>query len=301
MKKFLPKIKIFTLITVCVAFFIAFFCLYSKKPSANSINENIALTVWQIDSFEGGKGSRAEYLQNLGNNFGKNENCYITVVSLSAESARLNLSNGNIPDIISYGAGMFGVEGYINDFTVWCRGSYCLLTLDNSSDFSDTSGENTVVNKGKDNYSDVAALFCGLQNAKFESSTSAYVKLINGDCKYLLGTQRDIFRLKTRGVTFSVKPVTTFNDLYQNISKTTNCANVTYAQKFIDYVVSKKAEISRIGMYCDGVKLYDDELSVCESSNYEYTIKYPINEEMKSSIKRGVTLGDINILKELLK
>ena len=287
---------------VCAAFFISFICLYCKKDSAKAVKkENIALTVWQIDSFEGGKGSRADYLQSVGNEFGKREDCYINVVSLSAEAARLNLSNGNVPDIVSYGAGMYGLESYVRDFAVWCRGNYCLLSLDTDCNFSDVNAENTVINSGKDNFTGVAALFSGVQNGKFESPTSAYVKLINGDYKYLLGTQRDVFRLKTRNVGFSIKPVTAFNDLYQNISKTTECADNAYAQKYIDYLLSKKDKLNKIGMLSDGSKLYDDEMSECENLNFEYKLTYPISKEMKSNLEKCVSLGDINMIKELLK
>ena len=288
---------------VCAAFFIAFACIYSKRESANAVNndENTALTVWQIDSFEGGKGSRAEFLQRIGNEFSKKQDCYINVVSLSADAARLNLANGNIPDIVSYGAGMYGMESYVSDFAVWCRGSYCMLTLDTNCDFADINAENTVINSGKDNCSAVAALFCGVNNGKFESPTAAYVKLINGEYKYLLGTQRDIYRLKTRNVAFSVKPITEFNDLYQNISKTTKCTNNLFAQKYIDYLLSKSGELNKIGMFGDDKKLYDDEMSECENITYEYRITYPINEGMKADLEKCVSLGDINMLKELLK
>ena len=297
----MSKIRIYALMAVCAAFFISFLCLYFKKESVKAINEDTALTVWQIDSFEGGKGSRAEFLQSIGNDFSKKENCYINVVSLSAEAARLNLSNGNVPDVVSYGAGMYGIESYVNGFSVWCRGGYCLLTLDTNCDFSDVAAENTVINKGKDNFSGVTALFCGVQSGKFESSTSAYVKLINGEYKYLLGTQRDIFRLKTRNVAFSVKAITAFNDLYQNISITTKCTDNQCAQRYIDCVLSKTNELNKIGMFGDGAKLYDDEMSACENVTFEYKITYPLNEAMKANIEKCVSLGDINMLKELLK
>ena len=297
----MAKIRIYSFMAVCIVFFISFLCLYHKKDSVNAVNENTALNIWQIDSFEGGRGSRADYLQNLGNDFSKFENCYINVVSLSGEAARLNLANGNIPDIMSYGAGIYGIESYVKDYTTWCRGLYCLLTLDTNSDFSDVTAENTVINKGKDNYSNIVALFTGLQNSKFENSTAAYVKLINGEFKYLLGTQRDIFRLKTRNTTFNVKPITIFNDLYQNISITTHCSNNVYAQKYIDYVISKSNELKKIGMFGDGEKLYDDEMSICENLTFEYKITYPINEAMKSNLEKCASLGDINMLKEVLK
>ena len=42
---------------------------FSQTDSEKKENKAVALTLWQIDSFEGGKGSRAEYLQSLANNY----------------------------------------------------------------------------------------------------------------------------------------------------------------------------------------------------------------------------------------
>ena len=301
MIKKLYKFKAVAFIAVCIAFFISFICLYCKKENAKAVNESTALVIWQIDSFEGGTGSRTGYLQSVGNEFSKRENCYINVVSLSADAARLNLSEGNIPDIVSYGVGTCGIERYIKNYKVWCRGCYCLITLDANSDFSDVNAENTVINEGRDNFAGAAALLCGLQDARFESPTAGYVKLINGEYKYLLGTQRDVFRLKTRDVAFSVKALTEFNDLYQNISITSDCKNAVYAQKYIDYLSAKKSELKKIGLFYDGVKLYDDEMSKCENISFEYKITYPINEDLKIGINASVSHGDINMLKDLLK
>lgn len=222
-------------------------------------------------------------------------------MSVTSDAARLNLSQGIVPDIISYGAGMYGIESYVSEFTAWCNGSYCLLTLDSNSDFSDLNSDNTVINRGKDNFSGAAALFCGMENCKYENATTAYVKLINGDYKYLLGTQRDIFRLKTRNVNFKIKPITEFNDLYQNISITNKCGNRNYAREFIKFLLSKQSNISKIGLFSEGINLYDDELKDCENIKYEYKITYPINKATKDDIEKAISLGDINMLKELLK
>lgn len=301
MLKKLSLIRKIAFASVCIAFIISFICLCVKNESVKAVKENSVLSVWQIDSFEGGKGSRADYLKTVGKEFNKKENCYVNVVSLSAEAARLNLSNGTIPDIISYGAGTYGVESYVKNYSVWCRGGYCLLTLDGNADFTDATADNTVINGGKENFASAAALFCGLQGAKVESPTSAYVKLINGDYKYLLGSQRDAFRLKTRGVAFAVKPVTEFNDLYQIISVTVSCKNTGFVQRYIDFLLSKNNGLDKIGMFSDGVKLYDDELAAFENLVFDRKITYPISQGMKAEIEKSVSLGDINILKELLK
>ncbi|MDE6598046.1 MAG: hypothetical protein K2K60_05365 [Clostridia bacterium] len=261
------------------------------------------LNVWQIDSFEGGKGSRAAYLQNIGNEFSENSGCYVTVTSITATAARENLKSGNVPDLISYGAGTHGIESYIvgkTPYFCWCNGGYCVLTTTEGADFSDISAENTVINAGTDNLAEVCALFCGLNGADVEKPTGAYVKLINGKYKYLLGTQRDIYRLKTRGVAFAVKPVTEFNDLYQNISITSkNKAKI--AQNFIAFLLKKRETVNKLGLITDGVKLYDDEMSVMEGLTYNYTLKATVSENTKTEINSAFNDGDIKKLKPLFK
>lgn len=97
---------------LCLGVLIAVPCMASTK-SDKSVAENgnkPLLTVWQIDSFEGGRGSRADYLNSLGKQFSQKYNYYVTVTSLSADAVRYNLENGIMPDAISYGAGYTGLK-----------------------------------------------------------------------------------------------------------------------------------------------------------------------------------------------
>lgn len=286
--------------TICAVVCITFLCMAFINREEVSAEEEAMLYVWQIDSFEGGKGSRADYLQKAGNNYSKNCGCYVSVVSLSAEAARLNLDSGNVPDIISYGAGMYGLENYIGGYKTWCYGGYCLLTLDTNTDFSDVCAENTVINEGKDNLVGAAALACGTQGADYEKPTGAYVKLINGNYKYLLGTQRDIYRLKTRGVNFAVKPITGFNDLYQNISVTTFCKHTKYAVSFIEYLLSVADGITKLGLITDNA-VYEDEMRLMQGISYECKLTAPVSFETRKQIENIISGGDINMLKNLLK
>ena len=98
----MPKFKIpinktkfirFLLFAICLAVIITVPIMATvKKPGKADADEMTVLTLWQIDGFEGGKGSRATYLQNIADEFSKSSGCYITVNSLSADAARLNLS-----------------------------------------------------------------------------------------------------------------------------------------------------------------------------------------------------------------
>lgn len=261
------------------------------------------LTLWQIDSFEGGRGSRAEYLRSLAQDFAKSANVYIEVTALSSDAARTNISAGVVPDIISYGAGFYGIESLVSEGygKAWCRGAYCLIAL-SGTDFSSVSTANTVINEGKDNLVSVAALFSGLQGADYAAPTSAYVSLISGEYEFLLGTQRDVIRLQTRGESFEVKPLTEFNDLYQYISVLTRDGEkAAVAEEYINYVLSHGESLTRIGMLCDGETLYSDEMHALEGVYFSYTIPAVASSGAVDEIKKAARSGDINLLKSLLK
>ena len=261
------------------------------------------LTLWQIDSFEGGRGSRAEYLRSLAQDFAKSANVYIEVTALSSDAARTNISAGVVPDIISYGAGFYGIESLVSEGygKAWCRGAYCLIAL-SGTEFSSVSTANTVINEGKDNLVSVAALFSGLQGADYAAPTSAYVSLISGEYEFLLGTQRDVIRLQTRGESFEVKPLPEFNDLYQYISVLTRDGEkAAVAEEYINYVLSHGESLTRIGMLCDGETLYSDEMHALEGVDFSYTVPAVASSGAVAEIKRAARSGDINLLKSLLK
>ena len=261
------------------------------------------LTLWQIDSFEGGRGSRAEYLRSLAQDFAKAANVYIEVTALSSDAARTNISAGVVPDIISYGAGFYGIESLVLEGygKAWCRGAYCLIAL-SGTDFSSVSTANTVINEGKDNLVSAAALFSGLQGANYAAPTSAYVSLISGEYDFLLGTQRDVIRLQTRGESFEVKPLTEFNDLYQYISVLTRDGEkAAVAEEYINYVLSHGESLTRIGMLCDCETLYSDEMHALEGVDFSYTIPAVASSGAVAEIKKAARSGDINLLKSLLK
>lgn len=280
----------------CVAAFVN----YAAGEEDDSLQ---VLTLWQIDSFEGGRGSRAEYLRSLAQDYAKTANVYIEVTALSSDAARTNISAGVVPDIISYGAGFYGVESLVlkGYGKAWCRGAYCLIAL-NGTEFSSVSTANTVINEGKDNLVSVAALFSGLQGADYAAPTSAYVSLISGEYDFLLGTQRDVIRLQTRGESFEVKPLPEFNDLYQYISVLTRDGEkAAVAEEYINYVLSHGESLTRIGMLCDGETLYSDEMHALEGVDFSYTIPAVASSGAVAEIKRAARSGDINLLKSLLK
>ena len=263
------------------------------------------LTLWQIDGFEGGRGSRAQYLVDKSIKMFDGHNTYLNVIPLSAAAAEENLKRGEIPDMISCSPTFNAHLQYINtaDFIckTWCYGSYCILTLDENSAFDDVNAQNTVINAGKDNLSQVAAVMCGLGGAVYENPTNAYLQLINGKYKYLLGTQRDIFRLKTRGETFSVKQVTQFNDLYQNISiMTRESKRYETCKRFIEYIEINNSDIDRIGLFSESVN-YTDEMSQLKGNQFENNLKNLCGDEFLNQIVNAAANNDANKIKNLLK
>lgn len=294
------RLKTAVCAAVCLAVAVSVPLVAFSKDSGGGNTEKSLLKIWQIDSFEGGVGSRADYLQTIGDEYSEISDCYVTVASLSAEAARLNIKNGALPDLISYGAGMYGIEDVILGWDCWCRGGYCVLTVDADADFSDMNAENTVINGGRDNLTEAAALLSGLSDCETLSPTSAYVSLLGGKYRYLFGTQRDIYRLKTRKATFTVLPVTVFNDLYQNISAVKDGANSDKAQGFIDYLLSKAADAVKLGLINDSTK-YDDEMSEMTGLDFEYKLTTPVSESYISEAKKFIASGDINSLKKLFK
>lgn len=303
----MPKKRALILIAIIILLIIAvpLLAVFRRKKAAAEGLQTLSLTVWQIDGFEGGRGSRSQYLQSIGDKCFKDEKIYLTVTALTAEAARLNLEQGNIPDIISYSAGFYGIENLINkkDFAYkcWCRGGYCFLTLSESADFCDITAENTVINMGKDNLSAVAAAFCGVGGAQSEEPTNAYLSLLNGKFKYLLGTQRDIFRLKTRNATFSVKPVTQFNDLYQNISILTN-DNAKYqcCKRFVNYLLDN-GSVGKLGLFNGDDKNVDESIRPLCGVKFEKVLNNPCGKTYIEELKSAANGGDLNKIKNLLK
>lgn len=303
----MPKKRTFILLSVIALIIIAvpLLAFFQRKTAAAENLQPQSISVWQIDGFEGGRGSRSQYLQNMGDKCFKNKKVYVTVTSLSADAARLNLQQGKIPDIISYAAGFYGIEDHINkkDFAYknWCHGGYCLLTLDENADFGDITAENTVINAGKDNLSSVAAAYCGVSGARAEVPTNAYLTLLNGKCKYLLGTQRDIFRLKMRNAAFAVKPVTQFNDLYQNISILTK-DNAKYAvcKSYVDYLLENN-DVAKLGLFYGDNKGIEEELTPLCGINFDAMLNYPCQKAYIDGIKSAAEVGDLNKIKNLLK
>ena len=86
-----------------------------------------------------------------------------------------------------------------------------------------------------------------------KSPMDAYVAFLSSSEKDgFLGTQRDIKRLQTRGVTFYAKPLVGFSDLVQYISICTDDKQrYNLCLEFLNYLIcdSVQSQLSKISMF----------------------------------------------------
>lgn len=253
--------------SLIILFCIAFTVFYGAgKISEGKSYEQPAeykgvLTLWHIETFEGGQGSRKQFLLDVASDFEKNnEGVLVMVVSHTTLSATKNMEDGIYPDMISYGTGTFfgGMKelsvnhgfngGAVGDKTYalpWCRGGYVLYSNPKLVTKDGTYGK-IVISQGNSNLP--LASLCleeGLSFSEIETKTplEAYIKFVEGKTPYFLGTQRDAVRFSNRGFTVHSKPLTAFNDLYQYISLTsTDELKLAYSEKFIDYLLSENVQ-----------------------------------------------------------
>lgn len=163
--------KIFKIIgVVLIPIYIAVFTFYvfpdiNKNAEEIEIKKTEILELWHIDMFEGGSGSRSDFLRQRAIEFEKNnENIYILVKTLSYEQLIYNLLQGYMPDLFSYGKGLANVilpeicafSGNITGFSnmiesgviedraygiPWCTGGYIIAgineyLINTSADFT---------------------------------------------------------------------------------------------------------------------------------------------------------------------
>ncbi len=268
------------------------------------------ITMWQIDSFEGGIGSRKQFLLKVSRAFEKENNgVLVMVINQTVKGAEDDIKKGNLPDIISYGCGIdvcgYGkinpnntvLGGMVGDScyaTAWCRGGYVLIANPNivkNEVFEQDCYSEITVSQGEYTQPITGLLFEGIKAQKVTvmQPMDAYVKFVSGKTPYLLGTQRDINRLTNRGMEFIAKPLTQFNDLFQYVSVTsTDQTKRYYAEEFVKFLVDERVQtqLNTIGML---------------SAFYDVENQTPTLNEMQK-IKESVTVSaftDKNVIKEM--
>lgn len=234
--------------------------LYPDGKSASGEEEQKRIVrVWNVDTFEGGRGSRTAFLKRVANTV-KKSGVYYLVSDYTVEGAEAAFAKGDAPDVLSFGVGFSLAEARSLPLSrsfaggetergclayPWCRGGYALYSL---TDGFEEAGK-TVISLGRGNLPEVAAALAGI-DGEYAESLTAYVDFLNGKYRYLLGTQRDLSRFAARGTQVFFKPLTGFCDILQYVS-------VLSAQKreeclaFVEALLSAdtQAALSDIGMY----------------------------------------------------
>lgn len=281
------RVAVAMILTASVVFS-AFFGLkmIGVKPDAVERTEYKGIvTLWQIDSFEGGRGSRRQFLLDAAVGFEKiNEGVLVMVISHTKASAESDFEKGIYPDLISFGGGTevknavaFNAErsfkgGDVGDktyFTPWCRGGYVLISNPKLAEYSGGNIEKLLVSQAEYTQPLIALKEQGITSAEIEilSPMDAYVKFTGGKIPYMLGTQRDVVRLISRGMDFTATPFTEYNDLYQYIGITsTDTVKALYAEKFVNYLLSDavQSKLFKISMFSQFIEVPFDDASLSE-------------------------------------
>lgn len=286
------------------------------------------LTLWHIDTFEGGVGSRKQFLLSVSREFEKkNEGVLVMAMDYTAENAEKAMEEGKFPDLISYGVGVnvknlqpitekceknLPLGGYNGETYAlcWCRGGYCVIE---NPEYKDTknSANKLIVSQGAYTNPLVSYALSEKTEQNFEilSPLNAYIKFTAGKSKYLLGTQRDINRLILRGMDFIARPLDGYNDLYQYISVvSTDSVKALYAQKFAAFLVSASVQrkLNKIGMFSAYLSVeYDSpDMALMQKTDAKIALSAFSTKELIGELQERANLavkGDVGELSKIKK
>ncbi len=272
-----------------------------EKPSAA---QKRIVTIWNVDSFEGGKGARTAFLNSVAKEL-EGEHFFL-VSSKTVDGVKYALENGEKPDLLSFGVGVEIETGKVPK--CWCMGKYALFYR---SGAEPPTAQNTVVSRGGQNEPLVAAALYGFSGEpQEEKSLQAYMDFLNGKFAYLLGTQRDAWRLTSRNAAVEVTTINAYSDLRQYIVMLRE-ENADLCKRYIDLLLSEKTQkrLSEIGMLSPSYSIYGGKDALCaalESGKIEYFLPYSMalkDREILRAAAVGVLQGKENgeNLKKLLK
>ena len=253
--------KIFNLLLI--VFFIAFgvfVCINKINNTSliNDTNKNLQVyELWHIESFEGGGKNRQNYLNQLALEYEKyNPGILFMIKSINPEQLE-NALKQNTPHLLSFSEQVakivlphlteFDMEFDIQDHYLesatyngnllaipFIASGYCYFTKTNSKD-------NLCIYTGNDSSHNATHLIesKNINNEQKLSSYQCYSKFVNSNNIKLLGTARDLFRIKQLEnlgrFTINYQPISTFTDLVQYIGKSCNDKHVL---KFINFIMN---------------------------------------------------------------
>lgn len=320
--------KIVRVIISCVLVFCILFTIFigaKKIVQTDKLNQPSKykgiITLWHVDGFEGGIGSRKQFLLKVARQFEKkNSGVLVMVINHTFTSVKENFDKGIYPDLISFSNGVevnglirLNTQKSVNSVkvgdktfaTAWCRGGYVLITNNDAK-----NQDNSVIVSLSEYTQPLIAM--QLEKLNFEQikvykPMDAYVNFVQGKIKYFLGTQRDVVRLKNRGFSFESTPIKKFNDLYQYIGLLTkNAEKQIYATKFIEYLISDEVQgqLNNLCMFSPYIKTdYEDShLKAMQNVNAQKSISAYMHKEALKEMQEVSKLalnGDKNAINKI--
>lgn len=247
---------------------------------------NGIISIWNIDTFEGGTYSRESMLNEFARAFQeKNKELYVLAQSYTAEEFDGQLAAGNRPDIVSFGTGAGALlkdslRTYRGTVTVrddlaaggsvggrlfavpWCMGGYAVFSTEKAVK------EPKVITGSKYTLPLAAYIKNGLTAVLAEESTqyTAYDSYTKNYQNLLLGTQRDVYRLglkvdNAKINELTMKPLGRYTDLvqYMGIFEGVSDERAEMCEAFIAFATSDACQkkIQKLSMFTvNGTKLY---------------------------------------------
>lgn len=307
MKKILP----FVFGAVIAASVIA--APFLAKKQAEGVENKVykaIITIWQIDSFEGGSGSRAAFLKRVSADFNKKYNDVLTlVIARTVNGTAEALKNGELPDIISSGVCGFELKNAVKlknydikdggetkngrYFVAWCKGGYFKIKKRGKTPVK------TLIINGGNNLSEVAAALNGETNVEVTEKEEAYNEFLKNENIALIGTQRDIIRLMKKETDFEAEPVSVYNDLYQYAAVTAvSNEKRECAKLFLNYLLSEKiqkklTDINMLSVTLGGLYPENEYYSALEKEKTEFALS-PYTELSRIQTLKAAALDRLN-------
>ena len=311
---------ILSLVTVSFSCFYGNYKIGEKEYSTDKTNKTV-ITLWQVDAFEGGTGSRRSFLMKVARVFEKsNPNILISVAIRTPEGAITDIKNGQKPDMISFSCGMdlsgfkeldnitktfnAGKIGGIQYAIAWAKSGYFLILKDGVAE-SDLTKNDIIISEGDYTLARLAIYSSGFDffDAETKTPIDAYHAFLTSNKKAMVGTIRDLVRISNYDGNFRSIFLSGFTDLFQYIAVFSTDKNKNlYSQKFIDFLTGDSVQKT-----LDEIKLFspyvlvdgEDEFYESQSKSVKYTLSAFTGQggyqKIKSAFNENLSKNELEI------
>ncbi|MEG1520309.1 MAG: hypothetical protein RR458_04900 [Clostridia bacterium] len=298
----MKKIVVIILVAFCVIYLVSapilsgFLVLQDERK-----RDDVFVELWHVDTFEGGKNSRGEFLKKVAVELNKkNKNEFVVVKTISEIELVERLKNGKLPEMLSFGTGLGEIlEEYLVENNVgtgqrewldecvkkdgktfatpYAFGGYFLVGKNKPLIYA----TGTVLSPLLALYFDGEySQYTAMEKAEKPSTYEAYLQFIERGGS-LVGTQRDVVRIGNRidsgkSPDVEIKPLTGFVDMIMAIGLTQidDPKKLEASQRFVEYLLSEsvQARLFELRMFpARDIEIY----SIPHFSDYEKAIEKP--------------------------